>query len=50
MPSSTELSPAITSTLVIVNGALAYLVNYPPTIWHSEPAPMPSNPTGTPNG
>lgn len=43
------LSAAVTAALVIVNGALAYLINWLPNIWHSEPAPLPGNPTGKVN-
>ena len=31
------LSAAATSALVIVNGALAYLINWLPNIWKAEP-------------
>ena len=42
-------SAAVTSALVIVNGALAYLANWLPNVWHSEPAPLPGNPRGVDN-
>jgi hypothetical protein len=43
------LSPAVAQALVIVVGALGIANNWLPNIWHSEPAPLPGNPTGAPN-
>lgn len=44
-----NFSDQIKAVLVIVNGALAYVINYLPNIWKAEPAPLPGNPTGAPN-
>jgi hypothetical protein len=40
-----HLNPAITQSLVILNGVLALATNYLPNIFHSEPAPLPGDPT-----
>jgi hypothetical protein len=39
------LHPAVTQTLVILNGVLALATNYLPNIFHSEPAPLPGDQT-----
>jgi len=43
------ISKQITAALVIVNGALLVGTNYFPNVFRSEPAPLPGNPTGSPN-
>jgi hypothetical protein len=43
------LSPAIAQMFVIIVGALGIANNWLPNIWHSEPAPLPGNPTGSNN-
>lgn len=42
-----KFSDAVKAALVIINGALAYVINWLPNIFRAEPAPLPGNPTGT---
>jgi hypothetical protein len=39
-----HFSDQVKAALVILNGALAYVINYLPNLFRAEPAPLPGNP------